>query len=163
MTNLCWKDNIAWNMDLVGPWILARIVIIYSVEKTMSAHCFKCTESERWIFQVQRLWASEIWMGRKTLHYRSGENYSFRDETKTYLPAKNGQNSRNEIVKPEEAATVRRKAATWAATQVVGEKRNENGFDRKNWHENENILTLISINETNNFPHYGIFPKEIIP
>ena len=89
--------------------------------------------------------------------YRSGENLSFRDEPKMYLPAKNGRNSRNEIVKPAEAATERRKVATWTAREVMGETRNENGFGRKIWHENENILTLISINETNNFPHYGSF------
>ena len=44
--------------------------------------------------------------------YRSGEYFSFRDEPKTYLSAQNGQNPRNEIVKPTEAATVRLKVGT---------------------------------------------------
>ena len=55
------------------------------------------------------------------------------------------------------AATEAKKAATGAATQVVGEKRNENEFGCKIQHENENILTLFAKNEPKHFPHYGNF------
>ena len=48
-----------------------------------------------------------------------------------------------------------KKAATGAATQVVGEKRTENVFGCKIRHENENILTLFGKNEPKRFPHYG--------